>query len=238
MAPEPMAAPNTRLAAPPRAVLFDLDGTLADTAEDLAAPVNAMRAERGLEPLPLASLRPFASMGARGLIWRALGVSREDPAFGALRDEFLARYEKAMCVHTRLFPGMLEVLDEFERRGILWGVVSNKYERYVRPILAYLELGDRSVCAVGGDTTEFSKPHPAPLLLGARLAGVEPSACVYVGDDLRDVEAGRAAQMVTVAVTYGFSGDAHPPALWGADFLIDAPGDLLALLPAALPDQA
>jgi len=232
-----MPALNARLDALPRAVLFDLDGTLADTAEDLAAPVNAMRAERGLEPMTIASLRPFASMGARGLIWRGLGVNREEPAFGALRDEFLARYEQAMCVHTRLFPGMLAVLEEFERRGILWGVVSNKYERYVRPILTQLGLLERSVCAIGGDTAEFAKPHPAPLLLAAKVAGVEPSACVYVGDDLRDVEAGRAARMATVAVTYGFSGDAAPPAVWGADFLIDAPGDLLGLLPEAHPGQ-
>lgn len=226
-----MPASKTRLAAPPRAVLFDLDGTLADTAEDLAAPVNAMRAERGLEPMAIATLRPFASMGARGLIWRAFGVTREEPEFGALRDEFLARYEQAMCVHTRVFPGTMAVLDEFERRGILWGVVSNKYERYVRPILTQLGLIERSVCAVGGDTTEFSKPHPAPLLLGAKIAGVAATSCVYVGDDLRDVEAGRAARMATVAVTYGFSGDAAPPSVWGADFLIDAPGELLELLP-------
>ncbi len=226
-----MPASKTRLDAPPRAVLFDLDGTLADTAEDLAAPVNAMRAERGLEPMAIATLRPFASMGARGLIWRAFGVTREEPEFGALRDEFLARYEQAMCVHTRVFPGTMAVLDEFERRGILWGVVSNKYERYVRPILTQLGLIERSVCAVGGDTTEFSKPHPAPLLLGAKIAGVAATSCVYVGDDLRDVEAGRAARMATVAVTYGFSGDAAPPSVWGADFLIDAPGELLELLP-------
>lgn len=220
-----------RFPAPLHAVLFDLDGTLADTAQDLAAPVNAMRAERGLEPLALETLRPYASMGARGLIGRGLGVGRDEPDFLALRDDFLARYEAAMCVHTCLFPGMSEVLAHFERTGVRWGVVSNKYERYVRRILTELDLLERCICAIGGDTTEFAKPHPAPLLLGADLAGAHPSTCVYVGDDLRDIEAGRAALMATVAVRYGFCGDALPPEAWGADFLIDAPQELIALLP-------
>jgi phosphoglycolate phosphatase len=219
-----------RLAAPPRAVFFDLDGTLADTAADLAAPVNAMRIERGLEPLPLAALRPYASMGARGLIGRGLGVDREDPRFEALRVEFLRRYEAAMVVHTRLFDGMPEVLDALERAGIAWGVVSNKIERYVRPIMAELGVLARAATAVGGDTTPFAKPHPEPLLHAARLAAVAPADCVYVGDDLRDVEAGRAAGMLTVAVGYGYCGEAEPPHAWGADALIAHPADLHALL--------
>ena len=222
-----------RFAASPHAVFFDLDGTLADTAADLAGPVNAMRAERGLDALSLPTLRPYASMGARGLIRRGLDVERDDPDFPALRDEFLARYESAICVHTCLFPGMNEVLAHFERVGIPWGVVSNKYERYVRRILAQLGLLERCVCVIGGDSAAFAKPHPAPLLLGAEQARVPTAACIYVGDDLRDIEAGRAAGMTTVAVTYGFSGDAQPPAQWGADFLIDAPHELLALLPAS-----
>ncbi len=226
-----MPARPTRFAATPHAVFFDLDGTLADTAADLAGPVNAMRAERGLEPLSLPTLRPYASMGARGLIGRGLGVDRDSHDFPVLRDEFLARYESAICVHTCLFPGMSEVLAHFERAGVPWGVVSNKYERYVRRILAQLGLLERSVCVIGGDSAAFAKPHPAPLLLGAEQAGVQVTACVYVGDDLRDIEAGQAAGMTTVAVTYGFSGDQQPPAQWGADFLIDAPHELLALLP-------
>ena len=213
----------------PQAVFFDLDGTLADTAEDLSAPVNAMRAERGLAPLPLAELRPFASMGARGLIGRGLGVEREDPRFPALRDDFLARYEAAMCVRTRLFDGMAQVLELLDARGIAWGVVSNKVERYVRPIMAHLGVLERSVAAVGGDTTAHAKPHPEPLLHAARRASAEPGRCVYVGDDARDVEAGRAAGMFTVAAAYGFCGDASPPRAWGADRLIDAPIELVAL---------
>jgi len=212
------------------AVFFDLDGTLADTAEDLAAPVNAMRAERGLEPLALELLRPYASMGARGLIMRGLGVERDAPEFDALRSDFLARYERAMCVRTRLFEGMAEVLDALDAVGLRWGVVSNKFERYVRPILDSLGVLSRSTAAVGGDTTAFAKPHPAPLLHAARLTAVDPRRCVYVGDDLRDVEAGRAAGMRTVAAAYGFCGDETPPQQWGADMLIEHPLELVALL--------
>jgi phosphoglycolate phosphatase len=219
-----------RLAAPPRAVFFDLDGTLADTAADLAAPVNAMRIERGLEPLPLDTLRPYASMGARGLIGRGLGVAKADPRFEALRVDFLCRYEAAMVVHTQLFDGMPEVLDALERAGVAWGVVSNKVERYVRPIMAELGVLARAATAIGGDTTPFAKPHPEPLLHAARLAKVAPADCVYIGDDLRDIEAGRAAGMLTIAVAYGYCGEGEPPGAWGADALIGHPAELPALL--------
>ncbi|MCO5101039.1 MAG: HAD-IA family hydrolase [Burkholderiaceae bacterium] len=215
---------------PLRAVFFDLDGTLADTAADLVAPVQSMRQERGLAPLPFEALRPYASMGARGLLLGGLGVERDAPAFEALRDEFLQRYEAAMNVHTCLFPGISEVLDALDRAAIPWGVVSNKIERLVRPILGSLGVLDRAVCAIGGDTTGFAKPHPEPLLHGARIAGVEASACVYVGDDLRDIVAGRAAHMRTVAAAYGFCGEASPPHSWGADALVHEPRELLALL--------
>jgi phosphoglycolate phosphatase len=214
----------------PQAIFFDLDGTLADTAEDLAAPVNALRRERGLDALPIDALRPFASRGARGLLGRGLGIGPEDPGYEALRLDFLGRYERAICVHTRLFDGMPEVLTAIEARGLAWGVVSNKVERYVRPILAALTVLERSVVAIGGDTTPFAKPHPEPLLHAARLAGVDPRRCVYVGDDARDVEAGRAAGMATVAAAYGFCGDDEPPGQWGADALIAHPRDLLDVL--------
>ena len=216
--------------APPAAVFFDLDGTLADTAADLAAPVNAMRIERGLPPMPLETLRPYASMGARGLIGRGLGVQREDAGFESLRIEFLQRYEAAMVVHTRLFAGMPEVLDALDAAGVRWGVVSNKVERYVRPIVAALGLAERSAVAIGGDTTPHAKPHPEPLLHAARLTGRAPTACVYVGDDLRDVDAGRAAGMRTVAAAYGYCGAHEPPHRWGADALIEHPEDLHRLL--------
>ena len=163
-------------------------------------------------------------------IGRGLGVGREDEAFEALRVDFLGRYEAAMCVHTRLFEGMAELLDGLDARGIAWGVVSNKVERYVRPILADLGVLHRSISTVGGDTTAHAKPHPEPLLHAARLARVDPLRCVYIGDDERDIEAGRAAGMVTVAAGYGFCGDARPPRLWGADHLVETPQALVTLL--------
>ena len=215
---------------PLAAVFFDLDGTLADTATDLSLPINAMRQAQGLPALELSILRPHASHGARGLIGKGLGISPEDHRYEALRQDFLARYEAAMVVHTKLFEGMTEVLAALEARGIAWGVVSNKVERYVRPIMAALGVLDRAVSAVGGDTTPHAKPHPEPLLHAARMARVDPSACVYIGDDLRDVHAGRAAGMATIAAAYGFCGEEPPVSAWGADALIEHPRELLAHL--------
>lgn len=218
------------LRAPLAAVFFDLDGTLADTATDLALPINAMRVAQGLAALPLSELRPHASHGARGLIGKGLGIAPDDERYEALRLDFLARYEAAMVVHTQLFEGMQEVLAALDERGIVWGVVSNKVERYVRPIMQALGVLDRSVSAVGGDTTSHAKPHPHPLLHAARLAAVDPCVCVYVGDDVRDVHAGRAAGMATVAAAYGYCSDGAPVSEWGADALINHPLELLAHL--------
>lgn len=213
-----------------RAVLFDLDGTLADTAADLAAAVNTMRIARGIAPLPVAELRPYASMGARGLVGKGFGVGPGEPGFPALRDEFLSNYEAAMLVHTRLFDGMAEVLDAIEGAGMRWGVVSNKIERYVRPIIAGLGLASRCGCAVGGDSAHAPKPDPAPLLLGSSLVGVAPADCIYVGDDHRDVIAGKAAGMRTVAAAYGYCSGGPPPEQWGADHLVESVPELLGLI--------
>ncbi len=216
----------------PQAILFDLDGTLADTAADLAAPVNAMRVERGLPAMPVDDLRPYASMGARGLLKKGLGVEKEAPEFEPLRVDFLKRYEAAMMVETKLFDGFAGesgVLAQLKTHGIAWGVVSNKVERYVRPILQELGVAEDSVCIVGGDTSGFAKPHPEPLLYGCRFANLDPTKCVYVGDDLRDIEAGKAAGMVTIAAAYGFCGTSEP-LHWGADHILNSPSDLLLLL--------
>jgi N-acetyl-D-muramate 6-phosphate phosphatase len=216
----------------PQAIIFDLDGTLADTAADLAAPVNAMRVERGLAAMPIDDLRPYASMGARGLLLKGLGVEKEAPEFETLRVDFLQRYETAMMVETKLFDGFggdTGVLAELKKHSIKWGVVSNKVERYVRPILQELGVADDSVCIVGGDTSGFAKPHPEPLLYGCRFAKLDPVKCVYVGDDLRDIQAGKAAGMLTMAAAYGFCG-ASEPLHWQADFILNKPTDLLLLL--------
>lgn len=216
----------------PRAalVLFDLDGTLADTAPDLAAAANAMRVARDLAPLALAELRPLASHGARGLLNRAFGVSPGQPEFEPLRVEFLARYEAALCVHTRLFEGIDALLAALEGGGHRWGIVTNKVARFTDPLVRALALERRAACVVSGDTTPHAKPHPAPLLHAAAVAGQAAAESIYVGDDLRDVQAGRAAGMTTVAVRYGYLGEATPIEDWGADHIVDTPGSLHRLL--------
>ncbi|MEZ5661420.1 MAG: phosphoglycolate phosphatase [Burkholderiaceae bacterium] len=214
-------------------MLFDLDGTLADTAPDLCAPANALRAERGLTALPVEDLGRFASSGARGLLARALELHPGDADYEAVRLDFLARYEAALCVHTKVFDGLEPVLQSLETDGIAWGVVSNKIERFVRPILLQLGLAERSACAVGGDTAGQAKPHPAPLLHATKMIGVDPAACVYVGDDLRDVQAGKAAGMITVAAAYGYCGTDDPPSRWGADLIVHHPAELGAWLAGA-----
>lgn len=213
---------------PWRGMLFDLDGTLADTAPDLAAAANAMRTGRGLDALPLDALRPVASQGARGLLSVAFDKAPDDHDYEALRDEFLFRYQETLAVQTKLFEGMKEVLDTLDERGLAWGIVTNKAERFTDPIAAHLGLVGRAGAIVSGDTTPFSKPHPGPLLHAARLLDLPPSACVYVGDDHRDIIAGRAAGMETIAAAWGYC--AHSlPTQWEADFVLARPLDLLTL---------
>jgi 2-phosphoglycolate phosphatase len=213
-----------------RLVLFDLDGTLADTAPDLAATVNRMRARRGHEPLPLAELRPLASHGARGLIGRAFGIRPDDTDYETLRQEFFSEYESALCRDTALFPQMEETLQTIESHGIRWGIVTNKIARFTDPLVRALNLSERTACVVSGDTTPHAKPHPAPLLHAAACAGVPVDESVYVGDDLRDIQAGRAAGVGTVAAAYGYLGDGAPVEAWGADHIIRHPEELLAIV--------
>jgi len=213
-----------------QAVLFDLDGTLADTAPDLAAAVNKMRHERGLEMVPLENLRPLASAGARGLIGGAFGIGPEHPKFAAMREEFLVNYEADLCIETTLFQGIDAVLDELDARGVRWGIVTNKVARLTDPLVALLGLDLRAGCVVSGDTTPHSKPHPAPLLHAARMLDLSPERIVYVGDDLRDVQAGFAAGMVTVAAAYGYCGNDIPPTRWHAQHVVQSPAELQKLL--------
>jgi phosphoglycolate phosphatase len=214
----------------PRAILFDLDGTLADTAPDLAAAANRMLGERGLPALPLSALRPHASSGARGMLGTAFGVAPADDAYEALKREFLDLYLLDLAVHSRLFDGVPALLSALDARALRWGIVTNKAHRYTDPLLPVVGLA-QAACVVCGDTTPHTKPHPAPLLEAARRLGVEPSACWYVGDDLRDITAGRAAGMRTVAITWGYSGTTTPDS-WAADFLIHSPTELIGLLGA------
>ena len=211
---------------PARAALFDFDGTFADTAPDLAAAVNRMRSDRAMEPLAAQTVRPYASMGARGLLRIGFGMTPEHPDYGAMRDEFLERYSQAICVHTRLFPGMAELVRELVMRRIAWGIVTNKATRLTARLVQ--DLGIAPACVICGDSTPHLKPHPAPLLLAAERLELAPVECIYVGDDLRDIQAARAAGMRCVAVEYGYHGTENPgPAAWNADAVISHPSELL-----------
>ncbi|UVW29862.1 HAD family hydrolase [Massilia sp. H6] len=212
----------------PRAILFDLDGTLADTAPDLAAAVNWLRTERGLAPTPYAVLRPTASAGARGMIGAAFGLAPGDAGYEALRLQWFDRYQDHMAVHSSLFGGVAELLLGIEQAGMAWGIVTNKPSRFTDPLIPQIGLSHAG-CIVSGDTTAHAKPHPDPLLEGARRLGIDPAHCWYVGDDKRDIEAGQAAGMVTVACNWGYCG-AIEPSTWGADYQLDTPADLLQTL--------
>ena len=212
-----------------RCVLFDLDGTLADTAPDLAAALNKMRTERGLDALPLDPLRRMASSGARGLLGVGFGLKPGDADYEAHRVEFLNNYEQALHVHTRLFDGVEALLTASEKER-KWGVVTNKAKRFTDPLSRSIGFTGRASCVVSGDTTPHAKPHPAPLLHAAEVSGVAAHECIYVGDDLRDIQAGNAAGMKTLAVTWGYLGDTEPPDTWGAHAVIHAPCEVLCFI--------
>ena len=208
-----------------KAVLFDLDGTFADTAPDLCYALNLMREARKLAPVPLEATRPVTSLGARGLLGAGFNITPDHPDYLLLREEFLTLYEQNLCRYTQLFPGISELIDALESRGLRWGIVTNKAERFAKPLLGLL-VGNRAACVIGGDTTGRLKPHPEPLFAASRTLDIAPGACIYVGDDQRDIEAGRAAGMKTVAVEYGYLNGSMPEN-WGADAIIGHPQELL-----------
>ena len=198
-------------------ILFDFDGTLADTAPDLAAAANRQRTRAGLEPLPLEVLRPYSSAGARGLLRCALNLTPADEAYEAHRVQFLKDYEAAMTVDTCLFEGVTELLAQIKNEGMTWGIVTNKATYLATPLVAALGLAQDCAVLVCGDTTAHTKPHPLPLLHAAKQAGFGVERCLYVGDDLRDIQAAQAAGMPSIAAAYGYCGPEHPPETWQAD---------------------
>ncbi|HMZ00330.1 MAG TPA: phosphoglycolate phosphatase [Burkholderiaceae bacterium] len=218
------------MAIPYRAVLFDLDGTLVDSAPDLAGAGNDLRERRGLPALPLDLYRPLTGTGARGMLRVALGSSAEQDDFESIKDEYLSTYAQRMTRLTQVFADMEAVLTGLEARSTAWGVVTNKHSRFAAPLIDGLGLAGRCAVLVCGDSAARAKPHPDPLLLAAARLGLAPTDCLYVGDDLRDVQAGQAAGMATIAAGWGYLGDGAPIEAWGADQIAETPRALLKLL--------
>lgn len=212
------------------AVLFDLDGTLADTATDLGAVLNRLRTEAGRAPLPADAIRPHVSKGVRGLLGIGFALSPGDAAYSELHQRFLGYYADSPCVNTHLFEGVAELLDRLEAEGIAWGVVTNKTSRFTLPVMEALGLVRRAACIVSGDSSPRPKPAPDPLLLASAIARATPGRCIYVGDDLRDIQAARAAGMGAIAAAWGYLGDELPLEEWGADTILQAPVGLAGLL--------
>jgi 2-phosphoglycolate phosphatase len=214
-------------------LLFDLDGTLIDSAPDLAGAANDLRAVHGLPPLPHEALRPMVGTGARGMVGVAFGVFPEEPRFAELRDAFLARYAERLLEQTQVFAAMVPVLDALDAAGLRWGIVTNKAMRFTAPLVDGLGLSSRAAVVIAGDSTPHAKPHPAPLLEAARRMDVASATCVYIGDDHRDIVAGRAAGMGTLAAGWGYLGQGEPVHAWGADGVLSSPADLLQWLELA-----
>jgi phosphoglycolate phosphatase len=212
------------------AVLFDLDGTLIDSAPDLGVAVDQMRVARGMPSLPLETYRPMAGAGARGMLGIAFGMTPETPGYDVLREEFFVNYAACMTQRTYIFAGVTELVAALKAKGLRWGVVTNKSSRFTDPLTSAIDLFATAETIISGDTTPHAKPHPEPLLEAARRMGLEPAQCLYVGDDERDVVAGLAAGMGTVAAAYGYLGSQADTASWGAHAQINSPIDLLQLL--------
>ena len=210
--------------------MFDLDGTFADTAPDMARALNVIRRRHGLTALPLSTVRPHVSHGARGMLEVGFGISPKHATFAGLRDAFYDEYQQNVCVESTLFEGIESLVSALEQHTIAWGIVTNKAARFALPIAQTLGFAQRAACIVCGDTTAHTKPHPAPLLHAAVLLGVEPAHIVYVGDDERDIQAAHAAGMRGVVAAYGYIGADADPRRWGGEFSIATPSELRSLL--------
>ena len=213
-----------------KAVLFDFDGTLADTAPDLGHALNRQRTARGLPALPTEQIRSQASAGSRGLLGLGFNIKPGDNDYESMRDEFLDFYTQRLCHDTRLFPGVDELLEHLEKRNLPWGIVTNKPARFAHPLIELLGLAQRVACVICGDETTNTKPHPEPLLTASNKIAISPSHCIYLGDDIRDVQASLAAGMQPIVARYGYLGNDQPPETWGARHLIDHPKELLNYL--------
>lgn len=213
-----------------KAVLFDLDGTLLDSAPDLGFAANQLRAARGLEPLLQASYRPYVGTGARGMLRIALGITSEAPGFDLLKEEFFQAYEQCMGQHSQLFEEVPSLLQTLRSHHLAWGVVTNKSERFALPIVQNSPALAGAGAVVCGDTTAHSKPHPAPLWEAAKRLGVEPEHCIYVGDDERDMVAAHAAGMKAIAACYGYLGGVSSVDVWNPDASINSPAELTRML--------
>jgi N-acetyl-D-muramate 6-phosphate phosphatase len=214
----------------PQAVLFDLDGTFADTAPDLGAALNRLREEAGVAPLPLATLRPFVSQGVRGMLRVGFGMLPEHADYREHYDRFLTHYQRDLCAETCLFEGIGELVDALESAGIAWGIVTNKSQRFTLPLMDALGYARRAACIVSGDSAPRAKPHANPMLLACALAETDPEKSVFIGDDIRDIAAGRTVGMTTIAATYGYLGDGGPVEHWGADHLASTPTEITSIL--------
>lgn len=219
---------------PNSGILLDLDGTLLDTAPDLAGALNVLRGEQGLPPLPVAELRPLCSWGARGILRGGFDIGPDDPGYTDLRNRFISLYRERVAEATTPFPGMREAIAELAGNGWAWGVVTNKFESLAVPLMKAMAFEPPPACVIGGDSAAHSKPHPAPLLLACETAGLTPAESIYVGDSARDVAAGKAAGMATIAAAYGYIEASDDAGDWGADVLIHDPAEL----PAAAAELA
>lgn len=213
-----------------RTVLFDLDGTLIDTAPDMAAALDILCQEEGQTPLPFDAVRPIVSNGSLALVKRAFGKDLDEASLERLKQRYLEIYQQHLAVHSKLFKEMDALLKKLEDRNIQWGVVTNKPGWLTEPLMAALKLADRAACIVSSDSTANRKPHPEPMYYACKLTGSEPHQCVYVGDARRDIEAGLNAGMKTIIAEYGYIDDNEDTDSWRADYRISSPADLLKLL--------
>jgi N-acetyl-D-muramate 6-phosphate phosphatase len=213
----------------PKAIFFDLDGTLIDSAPDLAAAADKLRIDRGLPSIAYERYRPMAGAGARGMLQIAFEMKPDHADYEAFREEFYVNYENDLTARTFAFDGVVQLLEAIRNQSMPWGIVTNKSKRFTNPLVAQMPLLQGAAAVISGDTTPHTKPHPEPVLAAARMAGLDPKQCWYVGDDRRDIESGRAAGMLTIAANWGYLGE-HAVHEWGADAVADQPVDLLHML--------